>query len=92
VGKAPAGTSRASRGAWSRKPGVDGVYGLEEGAVLDACCHVLRAIGVSALGEEGHGPAIHRAMVPLVQDSPALGAADLVWHGAQQCPAELAGP
>jgi hypothetical protein len=51
-----------------RKPVVDGVYRLDEGAVLDDFFHVLRAIGVMTLLEEAHGTAIQREMVPFVQD------------------------
>jgi hypothetical protein len=58
---------RASRGAWSRKQVVDGVYRLDEGALLDEFFHCLRAIGVITLLEEVHGTAIQREMVPFVQ-------------------------
>jgi hypothetical protein len=47
-----------------RQQEVDGVYRLDEGAVVDACGHVLQAIGVMALLEDVHGVAIQRAMVP----------------------------
>jgi hypothetical protein len=50
-----------------RKQAVDGVYRLDEGAVLDDFCHFLQALGVMALLEEVHGVAIQRAMVPYVQ-------------------------
>lgn len=50
-----------------RKQEVDGVYRLDEGAVLDDFFHFLRAIGVMALLEEVHGTAIQREMVPYVQ-------------------------
>jgi Transposase DDE domain len=50
-----------------RKPLVDGVYRLNEGALLDDFLHFLQAIGVMALLEEAHGAAIHRRMVPFVQ-------------------------
>jgi Transposase DDE domain len=50
-----------------RKQEVDGVYRLDEGAVLDDFFHFLRTIGVMALLEEVHGAAIQRAMVPYVQ-------------------------
>jgi hypothetical protein len=49
-----------------RKPLVDGVYRLDEGALLDDCLHFLQAIGVMVLLEEAHGAAIHRQMVPCV--------------------------
>jgi hypothetical protein len=50
-----------------RKQEVDGVYRLDEGAVLDDFFHFLQAIGVMALLEEVHGTAIQREMVPYVQ-------------------------
>jgi hypothetical protein len=46
---------------------VDGVYRLDEGALLDDFFHFLRAIGVMALREEAHGAAIQRTMVPFIQ-------------------------
>src|SRR5262245_49314614 len=59
--------SRVARRLY-RKPLVDGVYRLDEGALLDDFWHSLQAIGVLALLEEAHGAAIHRQMVPFVQD------------------------
>jgi hypothetical protein len=50
-----------------RKQEIDGVYRLDEGAVLDDFFQFLRTIGVMALLEEVHGAAIQRAMVPYVQ-------------------------
>jgi hypothetical protein len=50
-----------------RKQVVDGVYRLDEGAVLDDFFHFLRATGVMTLLEEAHGAAIQREMVPFVQ-------------------------
>lgn len=50
-----------------RKQLVDGVYRLDEGALLDDFFHFLQAIGVMGLLEEAHGAAIHREMVPFVQ-------------------------
>jgi hypothetical protein len=50
-----------------RKQEVDGVYRLDEGAVLDDFFQFLRTIGVMALLEEVHGAAIQREMVPYVQ-------------------------
>ena len=50
-----------------RKQVVDGVYRLDEGAVLDDFFHFLQAIGVMELLEEAHGAAIQREMVPFVQ-------------------------
>jgi len=50
-----------------RKQLVDGVYRLDEGALLDDFLHFLRDLGVMALLEEAHGAAIQRAMVPFVQ-------------------------
>ena len=50
-----------------RKQEVDGVYRLDEGAVLDDFFHFLDQIGVMALLAEAHGTAIQREMVPYVQ-------------------------
>ena len=50
-----------------RQQEVEGVYRLDEGAVLDDFCHFLQALGVMALREEVHGVAIQREMVPYVQ-------------------------
>jgi len=58
--------SRVARRLY-RKPLVDGVYRLDEGALLDDFFHFLQAIGVMSLLEEAHGAAIQRAMVPFVQ-------------------------
>jgi Transposase DDE domain len=58
--------SRVARRLY-RKQLVDGVYRLNEGALLDDFFHFLQAIGVMALLEEAHGAAIHRQMVPFVQ-------------------------
>jgi Transposase DDE domain len=50
-----------------RKQLVDGVYRLDEGALLDDFFHFLRAIDVMALLEQVHGTAIQREMIPFVQ-------------------------
>ena len=50
-----------------RKQLVDGVYRLDEGALLDDFWHFLQAIGVMTLLEEAHGGAIQRTMLPFVQ-------------------------
>jgi hypothetical protein len=50
-----------------RKQLVDGVYRLDEGALLDDFLHFLKAMGVMALLEEVHGAAIRREMLPFVQ-------------------------
>jgi hypothetical protein len=50
-----------------RKQVVDGVYRLDEGAVLDDFFHFLQSLGVMALLEQASGAGIHRAMVPFVQ-------------------------
>jgi hypothetical protein len=50
-----------------RKPLVDGVYRLDEGALLDDFLHFLQAIGVLTLLQEAHGAAIQRTMLPFVQ-------------------------
>jgi hypothetical protein len=58
--------SRVARRLY-RKQVVDGVYRLDEGAVLDDFFHFLQAIGMMALLEQVHGAAIQREMVPFVQ-------------------------
>jgi hypothetical protein len=58
--------SRVARRLY-RKPLVDGVSRLDEGAVLDDFFHFLPAIGVMVRWEEAHGAAIHREMLPFVQ-------------------------
>ena len=50
-----------------RKQVVNGVYRLDEGAVLDDFFHFLDQIGVMALLAEVCGTAIQREMVPFVQ-------------------------
>ena len=50
-----------------RKPVVDGVYWLDERALLDDFLHCLRALGVIDLLADVHGTAIQREMVPFVQ-------------------------
>jgi hypothetical protein len=59
--------SRVARRLY-RKQLVDGVYRLDEGALLDDFLHFLQAIGVMELLAEAHGAAIPRAMVPAVPD------------------------
>jgi hypothetical protein len=49
-----------------RKQEVNGVYRLDEGAVLDDFFRFLRTIGVMALLEDVHGVALQREMVPYV--------------------------
>jgi hypothetical protein len=46
---------------------VDGVYRLDEGALLDAFFHFLQELGVMAMLQETHGAGIDRVMVPFVQ-------------------------
>ena len=46
---------------------VDGVYRLDEGALLDEFFHFLRELGVMTLLEEIRGIAMHRVLVPFVQ-------------------------
>ncbi len=58
--------SRVARRLY-RKQEVEGVYRLDDGAVLDGFFHFLQALGVMALLEDVHGVAIQRAMVPYVQ-------------------------
>ena len=50
-----------------RKQVVDGVYRLDEGAVLDDFFHFLQELGVVDLLDEVQGTAIQREMVPFVQ-------------------------
>jgi hypothetical protein len=50
-----------------RKPVVDGVYRLDDGAVLDDFFHFWQAVGVMTLLEQAHGAAIPRELVPCVQ-------------------------
>jgi hypothetical protein len=50
-----------------RKQEIDGVYRLDEGAVLDDFFHFLPAVGVMALLEQSQGAAIQREMIPFVQ-------------------------
>jgi hypothetical protein len=58
--------SRVARRLY-RKQEVDGVYRLDEGALLDDFFHFLQAIGVMTLLEEAHGATIRRQMVPFIQ-------------------------
>jgi Transposase DDE domain len=50
-----------------RKPLSDGVYRLDEGALLDDFFHVLQVLGVMTLRRQVHGTAIQREMLPFVQ-------------------------
>jgi hypothetical protein len=50
-----------------RKQVVDGVYRLDEGAVLDDFFHFLEQVGVMALLAEVHGAGIQREMLPFIQ-------------------------
>jgi Transposase DDE domain len=50
-----------------RKQVVDGVYRLDEGAVLDDFFHFLEQVGVMALLAEAHGAGIQRHMLPFSQ-------------------------
>jgi hypothetical protein len=49
-----------------RKQGIDGVYRLDEGALLDDFFHYLEDVGVMALLADIHGTAMPREMVPFV--------------------------
>jgi hypothetical protein len=51
-----------------RKHMVDGVYRLDDGALLDDFCHFLRQLGVLDLLEGVQGTALQREMVAVVQD------------------------
>ena len=48
----------------SRQLLVEGVYRLDDGAVVEDFCHGLDQVGVKALRAEGRGAARHRAMRP----------------------------
>jgi hypothetical protein len=50
-----------------RKQLVDGVYRLDEGALLDDFFHFLQATEVMGLLEQVHGTAIQREIIPFVQ-------------------------
>jgi Transposase DDE domain len=50
-----------------RKQLVDGVYRLDEGAVLDDFFHFLEQVGVMALLAEVHGAGLQREMLPFIQ-------------------------
>src|SRR5919109_2312575 len=58
--------SRVARRLY-RKQVVDGVYRLDEGALLDDFFHLLQVLGVVDLMERVQGTAIQREMVPAVQ-------------------------
>src|SRR5215813_3869696 len=58
--------SRVARRLY-RKEVVDGVYRLDEGALLDDFFHFLQALGIVDLMEHVQGTAIQREMVPVVQ-------------------------
>ena len=51
----------------SRKQVVDGVYRLDEGALLDEFCDFLRALGIMELLEQAQHKAIQQVMIPCVQ-------------------------
>jgi hypothetical protein len=62
-----------------RKQVVDGVYRLDEGALLDDFFSFLHELGVVDLLGDVQGTAVEREMVPCVQDSSALQPEDAVW-------------
>jgi hypothetical protein len=51
-----------------RHQAVEGVYRLDDGAVLDDCFHCLDQMGVMAVLAEVHGAAMPRALIPSVPD------------------------
>lgn len=55
------------RGVWSRQQVVDGVYRLDEGALLDDFFYFLQELGVVDLLGAVQGTAVEREMVPCVQ-------------------------
>jgi hypothetical protein len=77
--------TRGWRGGWSRKPVVDGVYRLDESALLDEFFSFLHELGVVDLRDDVQGAAVQRALVPCVQDSPALPREDPVWDREHAC-------
>jgi hypothetical protein len=48
-----------------RKHVIDGVYRLDEGALLDDFCPLLEAVGVRPWLSDSHGPAVPRERVPV---------------------------
>lgn len=58
--------SRVARRLY-RKQVVDGVYQLDEGALLDDFCYFLQELGVGDWLGDVHGTAVQREMVPVVQ-------------------------
>jgi hypothetical protein len=72
--------SRVARRLY-RKQVVDGVYRLDEGALLDDFFHVLQALGVMEGLEQVQGTAIPREMVPSVQDLVLYGLK--TWFGME---------
>jgi hypothetical protein len=59
--------SRVARRLYNKQV-VDGVYQLDEGALLDDFFYFLQALGVGDWLGEVQGTAVQRAMVPFVQD------------------------
>jgi hypothetical protein len=57
--------SRVARRLYHKQV-VDGVYRLDEGALLDEFFHFLQARGVMTLLEEVQGTSMHRVLVPFV--------------------------
>ncbi len=58
--------SRVARRLY-RKQVVDGVYRLDEGALLDGFVHFLHELGVVDWRNDVQGTAVQRVMVPCVQ-------------------------
>ena len=58
--------SRVARRLY-RKQVIDGVYQLDEGALLDDFCSFLQQLGVVDLLDNVQGTAVQREMVPFVQ-------------------------
>ena len=63
--------SRVAR-CMDRQQVVDGVYQLDEGALLDDFFYFLQELGVGDWLGDIQGTAVQREMVPFVQDCPAL--------------------
>jgi hypothetical protein len=68
VGRLPVATTSGWHGGLYRKQVVDGVYRLDEGALLDDFFYFLQQLGVVDLLNDVRSTAIQREMVPVVQD------------------------
>jgi hypothetical protein len=85
---APRDDSRVARRLY-RRPVVDGVYQLDEGAVLDALFYGWQQVGVGGGLGEGQGTAVQRERGPFVPYRRRYRLQPLVWHRAPACPTRL---